>query len=254
MHQINGKQVFVEREGEGPAVLFIHGLGGTTNFYEPQARALAPTRTVIRFDLTGAGRSPLHGTPGIDSWAADAEAILDDLGVAEAAVVGHSMGTLVAARLAVTRPERVTKLAQLGAVRAQPDQAKEATRKRAATVREQGMEAVAPGIVAAATSARTQSEHPALAAFVRELLFRQDPHGYAACCEALADAAAPEYGRVQAPTLFIAGSDDKVSPPEVSEAFAKETSSGSVEIIPDVGHWHAVEAAGQVTSALRAFV
>src|ERR1700742_952539 len=121
MHEINGKPVFVEHEGEGPAVLFIHGLGGTTNFYEPQARALADSRTVIRFDLTGAGRSPLTGTISVEGWADDAEAILDALGIDTAVVVGHSMGTLVAAHLAATRPARVSRLALLGALRAQPD-------------------------------------------------------------------------------------------------------------------------------------
>ena len=254
MPQINGKPVFAEREGEGPAVLFIHGLGGTTNFYEPQARALADTRTVIRFDLEGAGRSPLSGTPDIGSWTRDAEAILDHFGVREAGVVGHSMGTLVAAHLAATRPERVTRLALLGALRAQPDQAKQATRQRAAMVREKGMEAVAPGIVAAATSERTRRDHPAVAAFVRELLFRQDPEGYAACCEALAKAVTPDYAGIRAPVLFVAGGDDKTSPPELSESLAKEPASASVEVIPEIGHWHAVEAAGQVTSALRAFL
>jgi pimeloyl-ACP methyl ester carboxylesterase len=254
MHEINGKPVFVEREGEGPAVLFIHGLGGTTNFYEPQARALADGHTVIRFDLTGAGRSPLAGTTSVESWADDAEAILDYFGIREAAVVAHSMGTLVAASLAATRPERVTRLALLGALRAQPETAKQATRQRAATVRNQGMEAVAPGIVAAATSERTRRDQPAVAAFVRELLFRQDPAGYAACCEALANAVTPDYAGIRAPVLFIAGSDDKTSPPELSQALAKEVTSGSVEVIDDIGHWHAIEAAGQVTSALRAFL
>lgn len=254
MPQINGKQVFVEREGEGPAVLFIHGLGGTTNFYEPQARALAGTRTVIRFDLEGAGRSPLSGTPSVNGWAEDAEAVLDHVGVREAAVVGHSMGTLVAAHLAATRPGRVTRLALLGALRAQPEQAKEATRQRAATVRAKGMEAVAPGIVAGATSERTRRDHPALAAFVRELLFRQDPEGYAACCEALASANTPDYAAIASPVLLIAGGDDKTSPPELSESLAKEITSATVEVIPEIGHWHAVEAAGQVTSALRAFL
>jgi 3-oxoadipate enol-lactonase len=254
MQQINGKPLFVEREGDGPAVLFVHGLGGTTNFYEPQARALADSHTVIRFDLAGAGRSPLTGTPSIESWTADAEAILDEFGIAAAAVVGHSMGTLIAARLAATRPDRVSKLALLGALRAQPEQAKQATRQRAATVREKGMEAVAPGIVAAATSQRTRRDHPALAAFVRELLFRQDPQGYAACCEALANAVTPDYASIHSPVLLIAGSDDKTSPPELSESLVKEISSASVEVISDVGHWHAVEAADQVTSALRAFV
>jgi len=164
------------------------------------------------------------------------------------------MGTLIAARLAATRPERVSKLALLGALRAQPEPAKQSTRQRAATVREKGMEAVAPGIVAAATSERTRHDHPALAAFVRELLFRQDPRGYAACCEALANAVTPDYAGIKSPVLLIAGSDDKTSPPELSESLAKEISFASVEIIPDVGHWHAVEAAAQVTSALRAFV
>jgi 3-oxoadipate enol-lactonase len=254
MQQINGKPLFVEREGEGPAVLFVHGLGGTTNFYEPQARALASSRTVIRFDLAGAGRSPLTGTPSIESWADDAEAILDRIGIGSAAVVGHSMGTLIAAHLAATRPERVSKLALLGALRAQTEQAKQATRQRAATVREKGMEAVAPGIVAAATSERTRRDHPALAAFVREMLFRQDPRGYAACCEALANAAGPACTDIRAPALLIAGSEDKTSPPELSETLAKEIPSARVEVIPDIGHWHAVEAAGQVTAALRDFI
>ncbi len=254
MQEINGKPLFVERAGEGPAVLFVHGLGGTTNFYEPQAQALAGGHTVIRFDLEGAGRSPLTGRPGIESWASDAEAILDHFGIGTAAVVGHSMGTIVAAHLAATRPDRVTRLALLGALRAQPEQAKKATRQRAATVREKGMEAVAPGIVAAATSERTRRDHPALAAFVRELLFRQDPAGYAACCEALADASTPAFGDIKCPVLLVAGSDDKTSPPGTSEELAKEIPSASVEVIQDIGHWHAVEAAAQVTAALRGFI
>ncbi|MCL2585600.1 MAG: alpha/beta fold hydrolase [Streptosporangiales bacterium] len=254
MQEINGKPVFVEHEGEGPAVLFIHGLGGTTNFYEPQARALAADHTIVRFDLTGAGRSPLAGTTAIETWADDAEAILDAFGIDSAAVVAHSMGTLVAAHLAATRPARVGKLALLGALRAQPDQAKEATRQRAATVRARGMEAVAPGIVAAATSERTRREQPAVAAFVREMLFRQDPAGYAACCEALANAVTPGYSDIKVPVLLIAGSDDKTSPPGLSESLAAEIGSAALTLIDDIGHWHAVEAAAAVTEALRTFL
>jgi pimeloyl-ACP methyl ester carboxylesterase len=86
------------------------------------------------------------------------------------------------------------------------------------------------------------------------MLFRQDPEGYAACCEALANAVTPDYAGVKAPVLLIAGTQDKVSPPELSESLSKEISSAEVEVIPEIGHWHAVEAAAQVTSALRAFL
>jgi pimeloyl-ACP methyl ester carboxylesterase len=86
------------------------------------------------------------------------------------------------------------------------------------------------------------------------MLFRQDPAGYAACCEALANAVTPGYADIKAPVLLIAGSDDKTSPPELSESLAGEIPSASVELIGGIGHWHAAEAAATVTEALRAFV
>ena len=60
--QINGsspRELAVEIDGEGPPVLMVHGLGGTSNFYQVQAQALADRFQVIRVDSAGAGRSPL---------------------------------------------------------------------------------------------------------------------------------------------------------------------------------------------------
>jgi 2-keto-4-pentenoate hydratase/2-oxohepta-3-ene-1,7-dioic acid hydratase in catechol pathway/pimeloyl-ACP methyl ester carboxylesterase len=256
MRPVNGKDLFVEVEGSGPAVVFVHGLGGTTNFYQHQAQALAGTHTIVRFDLSGHGRSPLPGGEpvSIEGWADDIEALLDSLGIATAALVGHSMGTLIAAHFAAGRPQRVSKLALLGAVKAQPPQGKEATRTRAATVREHGMEAVADTIVAAATSERTRRDNPAAAAFVRELLFRQPAAGYAAACEALAAAADPATGDVTAPVLLIAGSEDKVSPVAVNETLVQEFGAAELHVIDGVGHWHAVEATAEVTAKLTDFL
>jgi pimeloyl-ACP methyl ester carboxylesterase len=250
----NGTEVFLERAGQGPAIVFVHGLGGTTNFYEPQAAALADRHTVVRFDLPGAGRSPFTGPVSIESFADDLEAVLDAAELRSATIVGHSMGTIVAQHFAATRPDRVDKAVLLGPVREQPPQGKEATRQRAAIVREQGMEAVADVIVGAATSAETRRERPAVAAFVRELLMRQDPNGYAAHCEARAAATAVELSKIEIPVLLLTGSDDKVSPPATSEAMFEELPSSSCEVISGVGHWTAVEAAQQVTAAIRDFL
>ena len=249
-----GRDVFVETTGEGPAVVFVHGLGGTTNFYEPQVAELAKRHRVVRFDLPGAGRSPYAGPCSIESFADDLEAVLDAVGVDTAAVVGHSMGTIVVQHFAATRPQRVTKVVLLGPVKEQAPPAKEATRQRAAIVREQGMAAVADAIVGAATSEETRRQRPVAAAFVRELVTRQDPQGYAAHCEALANATAVDLATIEAPVLLLTGSEDKVGSPQNAELMFKELPNASYELIDGIGHWTAVEAPEQVTKAIRDFL
>ncbi|OJY37719.1 MAG: hypothetical protein BGP03_17835 [Pseudonocardia sp. 73-21] len=250
--QVNGRELAVEVEGEGPAVLLVHGLGGTSNFYQVQADALAPSHTVIRVDSAGAGRSPVADGISIDSHADDLAAVLDALDVDGAAVVGHSMGTLVVRSLAARYPEKVTALALLGAVAEPAEAGRQAQRDRAGVLRDKGTAAVAPGVVANALSETTRRDKPEVAAFVRELVMRQDAEGYARNCEALAAATDPGPIDPAVPLLLVTGTDDKVGPPVVSEALA--TASATVEIVPGIGHWTALEAAGPVTELLLKFL
>ena len=93
--------IVAEVEGDGFPVIMIHGLGGTSNMFQPQMETLRPYR-VIRVDLPGSGRSPVPGgnadlrevSPS-RSWAC---ARL--LGVTQAHFVGHSMGTIVCQTIA----------------------------------------------------------------------------------------------------------------------------------------------------------
>ena len=72
---IKGHELAVEISGSGPAVLMVHGLGGTSNFYQVQADALQDNHTVIRFDSAGAGRSELAADISIESHADDLAAV-----------------------------------------------------------------------------------------------------------------------------------------------------------------------------------
>ena len=255
--RINGstpRELAVEIEGDGPAVLMVHGLGGTSNFYQVQAQALAERFRVIRVDSAGAGRSPLADGISIESHAEDLAALLDQLGVSGATVVGHSMGTLVVRTLAARRPALVSRLVLLGAVAEPADAARQAQRDRAATLRKDGTAAVAPGVVANALSGTTRRDKPEVAAFVRELIMRQDPEGYARNCEALAAATDPGPVDPSLPLLLITGSDDKTGPPEVSQAIANAHGSATVTVIDGIGHWTALEAARDVTDHLLKFL
>jgi 3-oxoadipate enol-lactonase len=252
--QVNGKELAVELDGEGPAVLLVHGLGGTSNFYQVQTDALAERFRVIRVDSAGAGRSPVADGISIESHADDLAAVLDALDVDTAAVVGHSMGTLVVRALAARHPGKVSALALLGAVREPAEAGRQAQRDRAAVLRDKGTAAVAPGVVANALSETTRQQRPEVAAFVRELVMRQDAEGYARNCEALGAATDPGPIAPNLPLLLITGDDDKVGPPEASQELADAHGNATVEILPGVGHWTALEAARPVTDHLLKFL
>ncbi len=101
--------LFHDRRGAGPAVVLLHAGVADSRMWEPNRARLGAGRTLVTVDLRGFGRSP-WGT-GPFSHPSDVLAVLDELGVAQAAVVGASFGGAVALDLALAYPERVSALA-----------------------------------------------------------------------------------------------------------------------------------------------
>jgi 3-oxoadipate enol-lactonase len=253
MH-VNGRQLAVESAGAGPALVFLHGIGGTSNVYQVQADALSSDYRVIRPDFAGAGRSPGGGEISIDSHAADIAAVLDALGAGPAVIVGHSMGTLVARALAARYPAKVAGLALLGPVLPPDAAGREAILARAAVLRAEGPAAIADAIVTRSLSPATRSAKPEIAAFVRELVMRQDPEGYARNNEALAAADDPGPVDPRLPLLLVAGRDDTLSPPSLSEQIAGAHGSADFRVIDGIGHQIPLEDARRTTQILTTFV
>ena len=108
---VNGARLWVEEQGAGPAVLFIHGGLGDLRLWEPQADALSDRFRCIRFDLRFWGRSE---SPGMAfSPIDDVVGVLDALEVDRAALVGLSFGAGLALDVALTHPQRVWALAHV---------------------------------------------------------------------------------------------------------------------------------------------
>lgn len=96
---------------EAPLVLAIHGITSTSRTWLAVARELGDRAAVIAVDLRGRGHS--HELPppfGLDAHVRDVIAVLDHLGLQDAAVTGHSLGAYVAARVATAHPDRVERL------------------------------------------------------------------------------------------------------------------------------------------------
>ena len=115
----NGTRLWVETEGTGPAVVFLHGGLGDSRLWAPVAERLADRFRTIRYDYRHYGRSD---SPS-GEWATldDLFAVLDALEVESAALVGLSLGGSIAIDAALARPERVWAIAHVaGAVTGLP--------------------------------------------------------------------------------------------------------------------------------------
>ena len=251
--EINGKEIAVEQQGDGDAVVMVHGLGGTSNSWYPQVGPLARFFRVVRLDLEGSGRSPATGALSIASFASDVIAVMDALDIPTAHLCGHSMGTIICQHIAAERGERVKSLALLGPLAEPPEPARQAIRDRAAAARKNGMAPIADTLVEVATSAETKAHHPAAAAFVREILMRQDAEGYARTCEALAEARSADLASIDCPTLLVTGDEDGVSPPPAVKALSGRIAGSRVAVLPSCGHWTPIERPSQVNGLLLNF-
>jgi len=109
-----GTDVYYERAGHGPRLLFILGSSSTIDGSRLLLDQFVPRFDLVVHDHRGMGRSgPASGSYGMAECAADALSVMDDVGWGAARVVGLSFGGMVAQELAVTEPSRVDVLALL---------------------------------------------------------------------------------------------------------------------------------------------
>lgn len=109
--EVEGADVNYVDLGEGPVVLFIHGLGAMWQSWLENLPEFASDHRVIALDLPGFGRSPMPlAEITIPGYARLVAAFMDAIGVERATVVGNSMGGFVGAELAIRDPARVERL------------------------------------------------------------------------------------------------------------------------------------------------
>ncbi|MGA2319138.1 MAG: alpha/beta hydrolase [Solirubrobacteraceae bacterium] len=102
--------------GEGPPLVFVHGLSGCWANWLEQLPVLAANHRVLALDLPGFGHSPMPAERiSISGYARLLDRLLDQLGIDAAAVVGNSMGGFIAAELAISFPRRVERLVLISA-------------------------------------------------------------------------------------------------------------------------------------------
>lgn len=262
--KLGDKLVKVKTIGSGSQnLVFIHGLGASLEYYMPliQVAGLDKTHQIYLYDLEGHGMTSANASskPTLDSYAADLGALFAHHNITSAVLLGWSLGGLIAMNFATQHSALVSKLILLGPGPTPfPEAGSEVFFKRAASVRAKGMEAsgVVDAVANAATSTRTKTAHPLSLAAVRQSLLATHPEGYAKGCVALASSVGTTIPieRLAMPTLIVTGGEDKISPPQLAKAMKSKMQNATVEILPEVGHWHIFEDVDAVARALKGFL
>jgi 3-oxoadipate enol-lactonase len=250
----------VDTRGEGDAVVFVHGLGGTMNVWSPLLPALARWRSV-RVELPGAGRSRKAHAVAESAAPLTAEVHADallrvckSLGIGRAHFVGHSFGTLICQHLAVQAPSLVRSLALFGALLEPAQDMRNNMQARAAAVRSQDVFQIAEGIANFALSPSTREQQPVTVAYVLESVLAQDAEGFALNCLALAHAQAARTELINCPVLIVNGDEDQVTPLSAARQLAGKLSDARVEVFSRCGHWPTLERPLESQRVLRDFL
>ncbi|KAL2865979.1 bifunctional fumarylacetoacetate hydrolase/alpha/beta hydrolase family protein [Aspergillus lucknowensis] len=257
------KDLFYQFRGQkdGSPVLFIHGLGGSSSYFSPLVDKLAATHACHLTDFEGHGLSPTSALSSltIGSLASDIRNVysLASPDAKPATVIAHSMGCLVALKLALESPELVSTLILLGPPPSPlPAAGSNGSFARAETVRSGGMLAVVDAVVNAGLSTETKASNPIAVAATRLSLLGQDPEGYAKACMALARSAEEtlDVSRLACRTLILTGTQDAVSPPALCQGYKQKIRGAEVVVLEGVAHWHLFEDVKGTAGAVYAFL
>lgn len=245
---------------EQSTVVLIHGAGHDHSVWNLQARHLAHHGYgVLAPDLPGHGASQGPALDGIDALAQWIVDLLDAAGVVRAAVVGHSMGSLVALATAARASERVDRLILVGSVAPMPVapallNAAAAARDRAHGMINQWSYTPAGQLGASATPGQWMT------GLNRRLMERQGEGVLATdlgACNAWADGLAVAAG-VRCPTLLICGERDQMTPPRavkpLRDALVNVAGGARMIILPGAGHAMMAEAPDALTDSIRGFL
>jgi pimeloyl-ACP methyl ester carboxylesterase len=297
---VNDSPVNVVELGEGPALVFVHGLSGSWSNWLEQLpvfagrngdagrRPVSPgfgrngyasetrvspgfgSHRVIALDLPGFGHSPLPAGPiSISGYAETLDALLDELDVGAAAVVGNSMGGFVAAELAINFPQRVERLVLVSAAGLSTYNHPQATRALPRLRRAERVIAAYTSWVAAHSDAVAQrprlrnaalglvARHPSRlpAALAAELIRGAGKPGFIQALQALL-----EYdfrhrlGGIVCPTLIVWGDSDRVITARDADLFAELIPGSRKVVFEDTGHVAMLERPAEFNTLLAEFL
>lgn len=254
LHLSNNRVVHYLEQGVGEPLVLIHGVGMQALAWYPQIDDLSDEFKVISVDMPGHGASDaLDANADLQQFVQWAIECIQALDAGPVNLAGHSMGSLIATGVTVTRPDLVKRVAVLNGVYRRTTEARDAVLQRAAELRS--------GTIDVDTPLRRwfngEESQRVAAQKVESWLKSVDLAGYATAYTAFAsgdEVYAGGWRTIVCPALVLTGSDDPNSTPEMARQMAQAARNGKAVVIENERHMVNLTAPEEVNRALRAWL
>ena len=232
-------------QGRGARQLIcIHGVGSYLEAWEGVATHLCDYFRILTFDLRGHGRSShILGRYEIDDFVNDTLALADHVGFETFDLAGFSLGGLIAQRMVLLHPKRLSRLALLATVSGRTREERSRVLERLAALQSGERGAHYDASLSRWLTEDFQARNPEMVAYLRKRNAENDPHCYAAAYRVLAET---DFGglidQIRVPTLIATGEDDQGSNPRMARYMHECIEDSRLEILPGLRHSILIEA------------
>lgn len=239
-------------------IILSNSLATDMRLFDHEVTYLSKTHRVLRYDTRGHGQSDASAPPyAFPALVADLRALLDDLDVAQADVLGVSLGGMTALAFAAAHPARVNKVICCDARADAPDPYKAIWDGNIAKLHAENLDALCePTLTRWFTGPylADPANKPKLDV-VRDMFKTTAADGYegAARCLQTLDLL-PSLATLQAPTLYLTGDQDMAAPAAVMQVMAVATPNSRFEVIADAAHLSNLEQPKQFEDIVTAFL
>lgn len=237
---------------DGAGLVLIHALGTRLELWDELVALLPKSLRILRYDQRGHGASDVPAPPyAMGALIRDAERLMDHFAMRDAAVLGISLGGLVAQGLAVKRLDLVRALVLSNT--ATRIGTKEMWQQRIDQIEKTGLEPYADGAMERifGRKFRDQAAMPHL----RAMLTHTDPHGWIGCAAAIAGSDFyATTASLTLPTLAIAGANDGSTPADLVRETADLILGSRFALIRGAGHLPMVEKPRDYADVLTGFL
>lgn len=255
---INGRRVAYREQGDGPAVFFMHGLGGNSGSWQPQFELLSHVHRVVAWDMPGFGASdPIPSNPATTrDYSTLAVRLMDTLGIDNAHGAGTSYGTIILADLVRSNPGRMKSMifacgvTGMGHLPAEKRAALRASRR--SEIESLGQRKFAETRNSTYVAQGLSAD---IVARVVDLAGSAQPEGYLQAYGALTESDIfPLLDAIRIPALVISGANDPIAPAGDCERVAKALANSEYHCIPNSGHYVNLEQTDTFNRLLSEFI
>lgn len=252
--QVGDINMYYETHGQGQPLVFIHGLGSSTQDWSAQVDEFSKSYQVITCDLRGHGQSDKPAGPyTVPMFSDDVAKLLTALKVGPAHIVGISLGGGVVFQFAIDHPDmtKTVTIVNSAPTLGDSEQVRPEIERRVGIVQQMGMramgQALAPGLF-------PKPEHAALRETFVESWAQNDPRAYIEATRSMLGwNVMGQLGAIRCPALIIAADQD-YSPVAVKEMYIKLMPNAKLVVIADSHHATPIERPAEFNKVLGEFL